>query len=556
MGCMGRGRDRLQAGQASLDRYAGADIMEIPSSLDRRDANGAVQKGFTSSAAGIILYLLANWSYTTAVFTDPGSPLDDRTKTGTAGYSHLPTHESAEYTSFTVKSTGEMRFCKKCQTKKPDRTHHCSSCRRCVLKMDHHCPWLAACLGLRNYKPFLLFLIYTSLFCWICFAVSGSWVWNGVLSNVHMDQALMPVSTIMLSVISGIIGLVLSGFTLWHIWLAAKGRTTIEHLEKTRYLSPIRRAMKYQLENRTYVDQEHPNYGQQLREIHANVLPGVTRPEEGESRMSVSPAHDSLRRSYRDLEQERERDRYAEYLDEMDSERLPHAFDLGWRRNLRHVFGEKSLLWAFPICNTTGDGWRWEASPEWVAARDRIAREREAQASAERSAGWGVEDPDAGLANRMASTVPAGTLRESGPTKYVTTSTGVAKVPISGRRSPFKANQILGRDPGMYADGPIAMNGSAAVRDGRREDDVGAADNDPYDASSDEERERSPFLQQRPGRWARQTTVGHPETGVSRETAGWNDVPEEMASAGRRRSQASSTNRRKKDDGWTDWEPQ
>jgi len=32
------------------------------------------------------------------------------------------------------------RFCEKCQCKKPERSHHCRVCQRCVLKMDHHCP--------------------------------------------------------------------------------------------------------------------------------------------------------------------------------------------------------------------------------------------------------------------------------------------------------------------------------------------------------------------------------------------------------------------------------
>ena len=36
---------------------------------------------------------------------------------------------------------GAIRYCDKCQAIKPDRSHHCSVCQDCILKMDHHCPW-------------------------------------------------------------------------------------------------------------------------------------------------------------------------------------------------------------------------------------------------------------------------------------------------------------------------------------------------------------------------------------------------------------------------------
>ncbi len=243
--------------------------------------------------------------------------------------------------------------------------------------MDHHCPWLAACVGLHNYKAFLLFLIYTCLFCWLCFTVSATWVWREVLNDSHFQERLMPVNYILLAAMAGIIGLVLTAFTMWHIYLACKGQTTIESFETTRYLTPLRNSIKQHLRQRNPLGEDGPGIGDQLRQIHANVLPGVTRPEEGEERSS--PAQGSLRRNYNDLEVARERERYDDYLDEQDSEKLPNAFDLGWRRNLRHVFGEKLLYWALPICNTTGDGWQWEASPRWLEASQHLAKEREAR---------------------------------------------------------------------------------------------------------------------------------------------------------------------------------
>ena len=39
------------------------------------------------------------------------------------------------------------RWCKACQRHKPPRTHHCSICKSCILKMDHHCK--IYCLNLK-----------------------------------------------------------------------------------------------------------------------------------------------------------------------------------------------------------------------------------------------------------------------------------------------------------------------------------------------------------------------------------------------------------------------
>lgn len=55
------------------------------------------------------------------------------------------------------------RTCTKCDCVKPPRAHHCSICGKCVLAMDHHCPWMNNCIGLYNMKAFLLFNFYTML---------------------------------------------------------------------------------------------------------------------------------------------------------------------------------------------------------------------------------------------------------------------------------------------------------------------------------------------------------------------------------------------------------
>ena len=53
--------------------------------------------------------------------------------------------------------------CRTCDNFKPARAHHCSMMDRCVLKMDHYCPWIGNCVGFGNYKYYFLLLVYVSV---------------------------------------------------------------------------------------------------------------------------------------------------------------------------------------------------------------------------------------------------------------------------------------------------------------------------------------------------------------------------------------------------------
>lgn len=77
--------------------------------------------------------------------------------------------------AYTSLSNRFLNYCPSCACYKPPRAHHCSYCRRCVLRYDHHCPWIGQCVGFYNYKNFLLLLLYTWLMtAWVLFVLIGA----------------------------------------------------------------------------------------------------------------------------------------------------------------------------------------------------------------------------------------------------------------------------------------------------------------------------------------------------------------------------------------------
>lgn len=88
----------------------------------------------------------------------------------------------------TCTDLNRIRYCRHCHHIKPDRTHHCTACGICVLKMDHHCPWIANCVGYANYKHFILMVFYATLWCALYVGTVAEYafiLWKDVQSNFN-----------------------------------------------------------------------------------------------------------------------------------------------------------------------------------------------------------------------------------------------------------------------------------------------------------------------------------------------------------------------------------
>lgn len=146
--------------------------------------------------------------------------------------------DEAERRGFDARS-----FCSSCLVHKPLRSKHCGICDRCIAKHDHHCPWVSNCIGEKNHRHFIgyllmllvmiIFMIYGAVQFWgtACDLSSSSGFFSSILAAGQCDAWVMWITSN--CIIHAVWVSLLLGCQTYQIVIL--GMTTNERLNHWRY---------------------------------------------------------------------------------------------------------------------------------------------------------------------------------------------------------------------------------------------------------------------------------------------------------------------------------
>ncbi|KAI0057823.1 zf-DHHC-domain-containing protein [Artomyces pyxidatus] len=207
----------------------------------------------------IIVNLFAHYYYVCTV--PPGFAADPPSQ-GARGilWAHRPTSPQRPLTGVQWSSNlhitpGSTTKCTKCGVTKPERTHHCRICNRCVLKYDHHCPVsflvsicapipfkpptfrINQCVGLHNERHFVLFMAYVVIdtFWYVALGWPHILLALGINYQEEWNHHVSPIVFAITYILSIVMCLSVGVLLVWHLWSVACGETSVENSDHDVY---------------------------------------------------------------------------------------------------------------------------------------------------------------------------------------------------------------------------------------------------------------------------------------------------------------------------------
>lgn len=284
----------------------------------------------TSTAIGYALWAIQLASLFVFQATDPG----------TASASWEAAATEGKVSSMVCKRTGKLL---------PPRAMYVRRAKGVVLGLDHYCGWTGTPVGLRNRKLFVLFVIYSSIFCAMGF---GHSLYAALCS---LPDALMP----------KVVG---SGEQCWHLEVPAALVDAIDSrrlgLVAWQSLVACHEAFAFLLH---LLERAHA-HGQF---VYALLLFGTVPANLLATVFLGTLAAEQLRLISRN----------RTTLEPDDA-----RYDIGLKLNWRQWFGDAMLLWPLPLPPHVGDGYAWPLNPAArIGSQDDIKPTRQRVATKRRS---------------------------------------------------------------------------------------------------------------------------------------------------------------------------
>lgn len=132
-------------------------------------------------------------------------------------------------------------FSSRCETFRPPRAHHCRICKRCIRRMDHHCPWINNCVGERNQKYFLQFLVYVGILAiYSIILIVITWLSPNDENISLSDSQTRMLHSVILLLESGLFGLFVIAIMVDQLHAILYDETAIEQLQMKGSFRPNR----------------------------------------------------------------------------------------------------------------------------------------------------------------------------------------------------------------------------------------------------------------------------------------------------------------------------